>query len=278
MSPELLDDRSPEAERARLAVASLETPPADRAFRSALKASFANGAIEATAEQRPRTVATRRVSWWRPPVLTWAAAPLAMAALAIALVLGDRGPRWEVVAASGTGIAIVDDRPVPMNHLDDLRLRVHAGSRIRVPEDGTLEIASRGNLALHVAPGTDMTVPGSPGRWFQRAVRGAIRSGEMRITSGSRFHGASLTIASPETQVLVTGTTLAVIREPQGTCVCVLEGTVRVGNEGAMVEVPRGERRFVFNDGRPPETAAIRETEIAPLGAFHEKCAALLRR
>jgi len=69
--------------------------------------------------------------------------------------------------------------------------------------------------------------------------------------------------------VEVTGTTLAVICEPAGTCVCVFEGVVHVGAKGAAAEaVPGGRRRYVFSDGRPPEVADIRPAEIGKLGSF----------
>ena len=54
---------------------------------------------------------------------------------------------------------------------------------------------------------------------------------------------------APEVRVEVTGTTLAVIREPQGTCVCVLEGAVRMGGpREPMATVPHGHLRYVFGD------------------------------
>lgn len=268
-------------ERGRQALDSLEPATADPHFRAALKRTFASGAIAATVmpAERPAPPRGRMPSWWRPPVFNWAAPAFAMTALAIGLVLADRGPRWEVIGASGVGIAIVDGRPIPMNHVDDLRARIHPGARVRLPNDASLELLSRGQLGLHLEPEADIVVPGVPGRWFARAVTGEVRSGVVRITSLEQFRGARLTILSPEAQVQVTGTTLSVIREPQGTCVCVLEGTVQVGpRDGAMTEVPRGERRFVFNDGRPPESAKMRDAEVAPLGEFHEKCAGMLRR
>ena len=70
----------------------------------------------------------------------------------------------------------------------------------------------------------------------------------------------------------VTGTTLAVIRDAEGTCVCVCEGTVEVGPRGGpMARVTRDRRRFVFRDGRPPEDAAIREVEGVELVAFRNR-------
>jgi hypothetical protein len=52
----------------------------------------------------------------------------------------------------------------------------------------------------------------------------------------------------------------------------VLDGTVRVGARGAAAEVvASGRRRYVFNDGRPPESAEIRPVELEELGKFRER-------
>jgi ferric-dicitrate binding protein FerR (iron transport regulator) len=100
---------------------------------------------------------------------------------------------------------------------------------------------------MQVAPGTDLTLPASAGRWFGRATRASVANGEVRITTGTGFHGARLAVETPEAMVQVTGTTLAVICEPTGTCVCVLEGSVRVAAQagGAGVPVSEGHRRYV---------------------------------
>jgi hypothetical protein len=65
-----------------------------------------------------------------------------------------------------------------------------------------------------------------------------------------------------------------VICEPQGTCVCVLEGRVMVGpKDGTMERVDGGHRRYVFADGRPPEMAEMRPTEHSPLGEMRAEFA-----
>ena len=59
--------------------------------------------------------------------------------------------------------------------------------------------------------------------------------------------------------------------EPAGTCVCVYDGVVKVGPMGGSMEpVSSGRRRFVFNDGRAPESAEIRPMEITKLGMFRD--------
>ena len=73
-------------------------------------------------------------------------------------------------------------------------------------------------------------------------------------------------------RVEVTGTTLAVICDPEGTCVCVFEGVVHVGRKsGPLSPVEHGKRGFVYNDGREPVVATIRETELVKLGMFREQ-------
>jgi hypothetical protein len=69
------------------------------------------------------------------------------------------------------------------------------------------------------------------------------------------------------------GTTFAVICEPTGTCVCVMEGRLKVGTRGGPgpVEVTAGHRRYVFADGRPEESAEMRDTEHAPLGELQQR-------
>jgi len=106
---------------------------------------------------------------------------------------------------------------------------------------------------------------------------GEVRHGEIRVTTGPAFHGARLHVQTPEATVVVTGTTLAVICEPIGTCVCVYDGEVGVGAKGDRMEpVVTGRRRFVFNDGRSPESAEIRPIENERLAAFRQSRGAWL--
>src|SRR5207249_6837996 len=132
--------------------------------------------------------------------------------------------------------------------------------------DSQLEIMGPGQLVIQMTPGSDVTIPKTPGRWFGRRVSTEVRAGELRITTGHGFDGARLSITTPAARVEVTGTTLAVICDPEGTCVCVLEGKVGVGGrDGPMETVKQGRRRFMFNDGRA-EAAEIRPTELVQLG------------
>ncbi len=260
-----LERLTPEQTRAREAVRQFEAPPADAAFRARLEHDFTSGRIAAGA-------ATTRVRSGHPMVLLRrAAVPLAAAAALLAVSLLNRGPAFTLGAARGDGIVVVDGVPVPMTHREELARRMRAGARARVPDGVELEIASPGYAAIQLTGGTDVALPASPGRWFGRTARLEVRSGELRITTGPRFHGARLEIETPEAAVTVTGTTLAVICEPAGTCVCVLDGRVAVGRKGesgAMIDA--GHLRYVFNDSRPPASEAMRPTERVTLAMFRD--------
>ncbi|TMQ74199.1 MAG: FecR domain-containing protein [Candidatus Eisenbacteria bacterium] len=263
MTPDPNAPRSDAETRARDAVRGLAMPRADVAYRARLKRDFASGRIGA------RRVLELPVAWHRRPFWRWALAPVTVALLAVALFATNRGPAWTVLSTTGDGIAIVDETPVPLAHAEELERRLRPGARVVAPEGAEVELASAAGIVFQVTGGTEFTVPASPGRWFARRVTGAVRHGEIRVTTGPSFRGARLHLDTPEAAVEVTGTTLAVICEPAGTCVCVFEGVVHVGAKGAAAEaVPGGRRRYVFSDGRPPEVADIRPAEIGKLGSF----------
>lgn len=265
--------------RGREAMALLSDPPARAVFRERLSRDFVSGALaspgyHAHAAPRviedpsrlPRRAATlgpRRT--WREVVLRWGL-PAAVAAAVAAVTALNRGEPWRVTVATGEGIAVIDGRPLSLEDTAELAAALRAGTRVRVPSGCTLEIESPGALRIELTAETDATVPAAPGRWFGRRVSSEIEAGECRITTGPRFRGAHLAIATPSAHVEVTGTTLAVILDPEGTCVCVHEGTVRVGRDrDDMVDVPAGRRRFVYNDERPSEMGDIRDNEVPEL-------------
>lgn len=269
MSYEPFEERTPEEARVRALVRALDLPPADPVLRARLRQQFVAGTIEG-AERRPARILP--FPWLRSAGGRWLTAAAAALIVVMTVLALDRGPAWTLLTTSGVGIVIVDGVPVPLEHREELARALRPGVRVRVPEGAAIEVANPGNLVVQITGGTDATIPEAPGRWFGRRIHAGIEAGELRITTGPRFAGAHLALSSPEAEVLVKGTTLAVIREPGGTCVCVFEGVVRVGEKsGPMVEVEHGHRRFVFNDGRDPEMAEIREAEVAKLGEFRDQ-------
>ncbi|HTR97306.1 MAG TPA: hypothetical protein VMH61_05345 [Candidatus Acidoferrales bacterium] len=262
---------SDDARRALEALGALRAPrAADPGFRTRLRREFAHGAVgpvrpaaRAPVELHPAH-AVLRLGW----IVTGAAAAVALVAIGIALL--NPGPAWRVVSASGSGSVRVGDRELPLADPAALSAAMIPGAVVRVPGDASLEIASARTIAIAMQGGTEATLPRVPGRWFDRQVRGSIRAGEWRITTGPDFPGAQLAIETPSAHVEVTGTTLAVLCLPEGTCVCVYEGHVRVGH-GAddLVVVDGGRRRLVYNDrAQPPLDDAMLPQERPALGSF----------
>ena len=266
---------SDDVRRARAALAGLRPPPAPAAaFRARLRREFAAGTLApADAVAAPRRVVR--------PALRWAGAAVAAAGIAAGtLALGNAGPAWRVVAAAGAGAATVDGRAVPLADAAALTAALVPGAHVRLPAGAALEIASARTLAIQMAGGTDAVVPRVPGRWFGRAVAGSLAAGEWRVTTGAAFPGARLAITTPSARVEVTGTTLAVICQPQGTCVCVFEGHVRVGRvRGDLVTVAGGRRRYVYADAaHAPLDDAMLPGERPALGDFCDAMRPLLHR
>ncbi len=273
-----IDVLTPEEREAAAAVRGLRMRGASSAFRDRLQTEFMTGSISSGLDRsRVREVpgVFRFPARWVPP-LAWAAAATLIAVTAIGL---NRGPAWQVKDVSGSGIIVVGNLPIPLEHSEQLAAALLPGARVRVPPGATVEVMAPGNLAIVLMAGTDVEMPASPGRWFGRGVSATLAGGQLRITTGPRFKGARLAIHTPEADVAVTGTTLAVICEPQGTCICVLEGHVDVGARGGeMSVVDEGRRRFVFNDGRGPEVDEMRPTERERLGEFRDSMDEALRR
>jgi len=264
---------TPDQEKARDAVRKLETS-ADPDFRERLRHAFATGSIEPS--ETPRVPQPRKVFGWAS-IPDWLRGSLwgrfATAAAAVAIVVAvatlNRAPALEMVAASGDGAALVAGRTISMKDKVELAAALRPGVRVRVPEGASIELRSRDHLAVFLESGTEATVPGVPGRWYGRAAKAEVETGIMRIVTGPDFRGGSLSIATQVADVEVTGTTLAVICEPVGTCVCVLEGNVHMTEKGGKpVPIHQGMRRFVFNDGRPPESDKMRDTEVEKLSMF----------
>jgi ferric-dicitrate binding protein FerR (iron transport regulator) len=259
---------TPEEARARDAVRALPRPTLDPAFRARLAEDFASGRIESA--PRARMIP---LPWHRRAMTRWGAAAVAAAAAVLVVSALNQGPEWRVTSIRGTGMVVLDGEPVPSNHLARLQSLLKPGVFVQLPDNVTLEIASRGLLALQLTGGAQASVPQPPGRWFQRRAVAEVRGGEVRAVTGHGFHGARLAVTTPDARVEVTGTALAIICEPTGTCVCVYEGRVRMRARAAtgMAMVEAGRRRYVFSDGRPDESAPMRPTEHVALAEFRER-------
>jgi ferric-dicitrate binding protein FerR (iron transport regulator) len=123
-----------------------------------------------------------------------------------------------------------------------------------------------------------MVLPGRPRRWFPRSLRADIEAGEVRFLTGPRFPGRTLVLSTPEGRAEITGTVVSVLRDVAmgATCVCVMEGTARIGMTDADMEpVPHGMRKVMFADGRTPLVVSILPEHRDGLTAFQKAFAFL---
>lgn len=240
-----------DALRARLSRIPRRGAPSE--FRTRLRSQFVLDAIPGPA--------SRRRSW---SGLSLGAASTAAAA-ALILWLFNPGPAWRFSAVTGTGMARIDGAPVPLHDHGMLADRLRPGAEIVLPADAQLDLELPGLVLIQITGGTRTVVPGSPGRWLGRAVTTSLGYGELRIATSPRFAGTRMAVVTPEIRAVVTGTTLAVLRDSSASCVCVFEGRVTMTGGGATDTVRAGSRRSVFRQGGAPLVEPIRPMEAMKL-------------
>lgn len=253
-----------ELERLQRALGESPRAVARPAFRERLRDEFVRDAISGSDRAAPRR--ERR----RAP-LVWATAMAAMAALVIIGLRLNAGPAWTVAATSGSGVVHVDGRAIALPSSEELARALKPGSRVQLPEGAQIDLALPGSVLLQIVGGSDVTLPGSPGRWFARSMRASLESGELRVSTGTAFPGTRFEVVTPEARAVVTGTTLAVLRQPDASCVCVFDGSVAM-QSGALSEVVlEGTRRSVFRDGSAPLVEPIRPMETMKLSMLRDQ-------
>lgn len=135
-------------------------------------------------------------------------------------------------------------------------------------EGEEVEVRLGDRLRVRLLAGTTVELPRPPGRWIDR-VRGlTVTSGEIYGTTGGRPLGFPLTFVSDELRAKVTGTTFAVFRTDEASCVCLWEGgitvTPLVGTHQDVELTPR-QRVWVYRDGREPAVMPLDPMEVMKL-------------
>ncbi len=257
---------------ARDAVHVLSRPRADDVFRARLREDFVTGRIG-----RRRGLLLRGPWFARPEVLL----PFA-AGVVLALVFqANRGPDWRLLAANGSGRVWMAGRAFTLADTSALSLALRRGGRVRVEGAITLDLTAPGVAAVAIGPDANLTLSAAPNRMWWRRMTVRLESGDAYFTTGQAFHGAHLDVTTPEASVRAVGTSFAVLRHSFGTCVCVMEGRVRVAGKGAPagdgMEVPEGMRRTVGTD-QSAETSPILEESVHHLHAQRSRTGGLLGR
>jgi ferric-dicitrate binding protein FerR (iron transport regulator) len=247
---------TPEQEKVRDLVRDLGEVHANPDFRARLNREFVTGRLE----DLPGIPAPPS-RFWRT-ALRWAYIPAAAAAFFVILSLGNRGVDWKVIDSSSDGTVVVDGERVNLRSAGSAALEklIKPGRRIELSRDAQLTLLGQNTLVFQITPGTRMTVPNMPGRWYGRTLNAKLWQGEVRFLTSPDFAGNKLAVTTAEGTVEVTGTIVSVLRDEnmRVTCVCVMKGEASVGaNEDDMEPIPPGMRKVMFGDGRDPMVVAI---------------------
>jgi len=244
MTDERHSDPARRDERIREAIRSSGDVRADAAFRKRLKCEFTRGTFAEPA------VASAEVRVDRAPRWAWLLVPAAAVILVVALLLPKAGPSWAVPAVRGEGQVEIDGHTLSTDDPRRIARALSSGGIIQLPGGVSLDLRLEDLLILELDGGSDATLPAPPGRDTDGPLLSEVRNGELRIKTGPGFPGTELHILTTEGRIEIVGTILSVYKGDDFTCVCVLEGTARVGvDEGDLEEIPPGMLKIMFEGG-----------------------------
>jgi ferric-dicitrate binding protein FerR (iron transport regulator) len=232
--------------------------PAREGFRAQLREEFlSQGAAAATPfgaplEDRPGTAsgAARRAPAGRLRRLVLAGLAVAAAVFVTFVLPGES--RWQVQGMRGEGPVEIAGRRLGQTDAARLGAELSRGGTLWT-FDNTLDLGVEDGLEVRVLPGTEVTLAELPAPGTLEPYRFDLARGEVFIRTKVGFTGNPVLVDSDEVHVALTGTTLGVLRDDRGTCVCVADGEVDVRDEGgAERRVGAGQTYLVFRAGAMP--------------------------
>jgi hypothetical protein len=238
---------TPEEQRLQAAVRGLAEVRADQAFRDDLRERFITGDIDGG--RAPENVVPLDRGGNRRRL--WAAAIPVLAAILAFVFLTAGEPAWELKSVTGTGTLRIDGQTAAADDFDRIAELVGPGARIEIPGTAELELILGKVMVFGIIRDSDVTLPAeAPGD--PTPFTTTVAHGELLVKTGPAFGGERLLILTSEGRIELTGTTVAVNKGDGFTCVCVLEGTARIGKDTAdLEEVSAGYRKVMFADGSP---------------------------
>jgi len=146
--------------------------------------------------------------------------------------------------------------------------------RLDTPEFGEFELALGNSLRLRMAPCSGIVLPRPPRRWNPEDMTISVLHGELFASTGGDKLPAAIEVVTDVLSARITGTTFAVFKIPDATCVCLLEGSVQITptvGGSTTIEVPVESKVLVFNDGRPHEIVPIDDMERSKLQMLRDR-------
>lgn len=188
----------------------------------------------------------------------WALAAAAAVVVASLMWFMPSGPEvWTVERAEGTGTVQVGNETVSVQDIQALEALLREGGRLALGDSARIDLRLGRALLMGISAGSVVNVPPAEPQGGHD-YRAAVEGGELLVKTGPGFPGRRLLIATRDGRTELTGTTIVVNKMPDVTCVCVLEGTVRIGvDETDMEDVTPGKRKLMFLDGSAPEVVPI---------------------
>nr|MEE4269666.1 FecR family protein [Candidatus Krumholzibacteria bacterium] len=254
--------QGPDSQETR-ALAALRRLPRAQApveARDRARAAFLEGA-RASAPPPPQSAHKSRRGF------LWSTVGLAAALVAAFLFGSTPSDQWVVLdVVQPEGVTAPGGQALATGH------RLEAGTLVTAP-GSEVELQLGDRLRFRMLPGTRLELPAAPGRWFDRGRELTLSSGEIYGTTGGQKLGFPLVFATEELTASLTGTTFAVFRTPEASCVCLWEGgitVVPVSGEVAPIVLPELRRVWVYRDGRAPEILPLSDMETMKLQMTEE--------
>jgi hypothetical protein len=232
---------TPEDRRLQEAIRALAEVRADDGFSERMRSQFISGNYGEVVPLEKRSKRRR----------LWGAAVSSLAAIIAFLLLFGGDPAWTLHSVTGTGSILVNGQSVDATDFAALEDLVKPGARFVVPATAELELRLGKVMVFGIIRDSDVTIPANP-EGDETRFTATVTVGELLVKTGPAFPGEELLILTSEGRIELTGTTIAVNKGDGFTCVCVLEGTAKIGKDVAdLEEVAAGYRKVMFADGSP---------------------------
>lgn len=253
-------DLTPEEQRLQDSVRGLGEVRADEAFRARLREQFMSGELAAQADAPvAETKAEPKVVDLPPrrrPRRRWAALIAVAAALAVVFLFQGEVV-WKLQAVRGDGTVVINDQELPTSDQAAIAALIAPQAHISVPAGVEMDVVLGKVMVVGVAGPAEIVMPSDLAA-EPASYQFTVNDGEFRIKTGPDFPGSEALLLTSEGRVEITGTSVAVFKNDDLTCVCVLEGTAMIGRDTAHLDpIPAGMRKVMFTDGSDPMITTI---------------------